>query len=219
MARARHDVHILPSYGQRRPYLRAAAPGLEYWLVNLIHFRVLRPGTSQLGAAPIAIRGTCHRPTRGIGPERCRPARERRATALRASSDSRRGPHPGRGLRHPAHAGMPGSSHPAQSRRDPASAARCRNSLLTLEHASGDELRATGDSHPRIREAVLDEQPGPANPGGRPACGVDAGSLISRLDLGSADLESRAGHQASRSVVLSSPTENTPCPPVSTTTA
>src|ERR1022692_874217 len=32
-----------------------------------------------------AFAGTCHRPTGGIGSERCRPARERRATALRAS--------------------------------------------------------------------------------------------------------------------------------------
>ena len=78
---------------------------------------------------------------------------------------------------------------------------------------------ATGDSRREIRRAALDEQPGPANPGGRPASGVEAGSLIARLALGSADLESRADHQARRSVVLSSPTKNTPCPPVSTTTA
>lgn len=36
------------------------------------------------------------------------------------------------------------------------------NSLLTLEHASDDELRATGDLHRGIRQAALDEQPGPA---------------------------------------------------------
>jgi low affinity Fe/Cu permease len=36
------------------------------------------------------------------------------------------------------------------------------NSLLTLEHASDDELRATGNLHRGIRQAALDEQPGPA---------------------------------------------------------
>jgi low affinity Fe/Cu permease len=32
------------------------------------------------------------------------------------------------------------------------------NSLLTLEHASDDELRATGESHREIRQAALDER-------------------------------------------------------------
>jgi low affinity Fe/Cu permease len=40
------------------------------------------------------------------------------------------------------------------------------NSLLMLEHASHDELRATGDSHREIREAALDEQSGAASPAG-----------------------------------------------------
>jgi low affinity Fe/Cu permease len=40
------------------------------------------------------------------------------------------------------------------------------NSMLTLEHASDDELRATGDVHREIRQAALDEQSGRANPGG-----------------------------------------------------
>ena len=34
------------------------------------------------------------------------------------------------------------------------------NSLLTLEHASDDELRATGDLHRGIRQAALGEQQG-----------------------------------------------------------
>ena len=34
------------------------------------------------------------------------------------------------------------------------------NSLLTLEHASDDELRATGDLHRGIRQAALGEQRG-----------------------------------------------------------
>jgi hypothetical protein len=34
------------------------------------------------------------------------------------------------------------------------------NSLLMLEHASCDELRATGDSHREIREAAVDDQAG-----------------------------------------------------------
>lgn len=38
------------------------------------------------------------------------------------------------------------------------------NSLLMLEHASRDELRATRDSHRDIRRAALDEEPGVANP-------------------------------------------------------
>jgi low affinity Fe/Cu permease len=36
------------------------------------------------------------------------------------------------------------------------------NSLLALEHASDDELRATGDLHRGIRKAALDERSGPA---------------------------------------------------------
>jgi low affinity Fe/Cu permease len=40
------------------------------------------------------------------------------------------------------------------------------NSLLALEHASDDELRATSDSHREIRQTALNEQSGPANPGG-----------------------------------------------------
>jgi low affinity Fe/Cu permease len=39
------------------------------------------------------------------------------------------------------------------------------NSLLTLEHASDDELRATGHAHREIRRAALDEQSGQASPG------------------------------------------------------
>jgi low affinity Fe/Cu permease len=34
------------------------------------------------------------------------------------------------------------------------------NSLLTLEHASEDELRATHDSHHEIRQAAVEEQSG-----------------------------------------------------------
>jgi hypothetical protein len=40
------------------------------------------------------------------------------------------------------------------------------NALMALEHASDDELRAAGDSHREIRRAALDEQSGPAPPGG-----------------------------------------------------
>jgi low affinity Fe/Cu permease len=40
------------------------------------------------------------------------------------------------------------------------------NSLLMLEHASRDELRATRDSHRKIRRAALDDQPGAADPAG-----------------------------------------------------
>jgi low affinity Fe/Cu permease len=40
------------------------------------------------------------------------------------------------------------------------------NSLLMLEHASDDELRATGDEHYGIRQAALDKQSGPASPAG-----------------------------------------------------
>lgn len=40
------------------------------------------------------------------------------------------------------------------------------NSLLMLEHASYDELRATGDAHRGIRQAALDKQSGPPNPAG-----------------------------------------------------
>jgi low affinity Fe/Cu permease len=39
------------------------------------------------------------------------------------------------------------------------------NALLMLEHASDDELRATGASHLEIRQAALDEQSG-ASPAG-----------------------------------------------------
>jgi low affinity Fe/Cu permease len=38
------------------------------------------------------------------------------------------------------------------------------NSLLMLEHASDDELRATRDSHLEIRQAALDERSGAASP-------------------------------------------------------
>ena len=37
------------------------------------------------------------------------------------------------------------------------------NSLLMLEHASHDELRATRDSHRDIRQAAVDERSGTAN--------------------------------------------------------
>lgn len=40
------------------------------------------------------------------------------------------------------------------------------NALLMLEHASHDELRATGDSHREIRQTALEEQSGAANPAG-----------------------------------------------------
>jgi low affinity Fe/Cu permease len=40
------------------------------------------------------------------------------------------------------------------------------NSLLAMEHASDDELRAAGQSHREIRQVALDEQSGPASPGG-----------------------------------------------------
>jgi low affinity Fe/Cu permease len=40
------------------------------------------------------------------------------------------------------------------------------NSLLMLEHASHEELRATSDSHREIRQASLDEQSAAANPAG-----------------------------------------------------
>lgn len=40
------------------------------------------------------------------------------------------------------------------------------NSLMTLEHASDDEMRATGDVHHEIRKAALDEQPGDGSPAG-----------------------------------------------------
>ncbi len=48
------------------------------------------------------------------------------------------------------------------------------NSLLTLEHASDEELRATGHQHRQIRQAALDENQEPgaaAGRGGRPAHG------------------------------------------------
>jgi len=35
------------------------------------------------------------------------------------------------------------------------------NSLLTLEHASDDELRAAGHQHREIRQAALDDRAGP----------------------------------------------------------
>jgi low affinity Fe/Cu permease len=38
------------------------------------------------------------------------------------------------------------------------------NALLSLEHASDDELRATGESHRAIRQAALEG--GPSTPGG-----------------------------------------------------
>lgn len=38
------------------------------------------------------------------------------------------------------------------------------NSLLMLEHASHDELRATRDSHLEIRQAALDERSGAPSP-------------------------------------------------------
>jgi low affinity Fe/Cu permease len=38
------------------------------------------------------------------------------------------------------------------------------NALMTLEHASDDELRATGDVHHEIRKASLDEQDGEGSP-------------------------------------------------------
>jgi low affinity Fe/Cu permease len=40
------------------------------------------------------------------------------------------------------------------------------NSLLMLEHASHDELRATTDTHREIRQAALDEQSSAASPAG-----------------------------------------------------
>jgi low affinity Fe/Cu permease len=41
---------------------------------------------------------------------------------------------------------------------------RADNALMTLEHASDDELRATGDVHHEIRKASLDEQDGEGSP-------------------------------------------------------
>jgi low affinity Fe/Cu permease len=38
------------------------------------------------------------------------------------------------------------------------------NALMTLEHASDDELRATGDVHHEIRKTSLDEQDGDRSP-------------------------------------------------------
>ena len=40
------------------------------------------------------------------------------------------------------------------------------NSLLPLEHASDDELRAAGDSHRETRRAALDDQSGALTKGG-----------------------------------------------------
>jgi low affinity Fe/Cu permease len=40
------------------------------------------------------------------------------------------------------------------------------NSLLTLEHASEDELRAASDSHHEIRRAAIDDQSPVADPAG-----------------------------------------------------
>jgi low affinity Fe/Cu permease len=45
------------------------------------------------------------------------------------------------------------------------------NSLLTLEHASDDELRATGDLHRGIRQAALGEQQGSPGAGRLTAVG------------------------------------------------
>lgn len=45
------------------------------------------------------------------------------------------------------------------------------NSLLTLEHASDDELRATGDLHRGIRQAALGEQQGSRGAGRLAAVG------------------------------------------------
>jgi hypothetical protein len=142
-------------------------------------------------------------------------AHERRATALRASFrlPPRPSPWPW------SSSGMSESSHPAQSRRDPASAARFPNSLLTLEHASDDELRAAGDFAPRnppgcARRATRPCQPRRATgqwcrrrKPHRPAGSGQCGSGIPRRPSG----------QPLRGAL--EPTENTPCPPVSTTTA
>src|ERR1017187_3279882 len=43
------------------------------------------------------------------------------------------------------------------------------NSLLMLEHASHDELRATGDAHREIQQAALDKQSSASTPAGLPA--------------------------------------------------
>jgi low affinity Fe/Cu permease len=45
------------------------------------------------------------------------------------------------------------------------------NSLLTLEHASDDELRATGDLHHGIRQEALGERPGSPGAGRLAATG------------------------------------------------
>jgi low affinity Fe/Cu permease len=39
------------------------------------------------------------------------------------------------------------------------------NALLTLEHASDDELHATGHQHRSIRQAALDDHPAPPGSG------------------------------------------------------
>jgi len=38
------------------------------------------------------------------------------------------------------------------------------NTLLSLEHASDGELRASGNAHREIRQAALDQQPGQGRP-------------------------------------------------------
>ena len=40
------------------------------------------------------------------------------------------------------------------------------NALMALEHASDEEMRVAGESHREIRQVALDEQSGPASPGG-----------------------------------------------------
>ena len=51
------------------------------------------------------------------------------------------------------------------------------NSLLTLEHASDDELRTTRDAHGEIRRAALGEQSGPASTGPLRPYGPDPGGV------------------------------------------
>jgi low affinity Fe/Cu permease len=38
------------------------------------------------------------------------------------------------------------------------------NALLSLEHASDGELRASGNAHREIRQAALDQRPGQVRP-------------------------------------------------------
>jgi low affinity Fe/Cu permease len=40
------------------------------------------------------------------------------------------------------------------------------NALVALENASDEEMRVAGESHREIRQVALDEQSGPASPGG-----------------------------------------------------